>query len=213
MEERQHSLVSPFVLLANLGILQVTTGSHKAVNLSRESLDMVGDLQVGLEGFDVLGRLILGSKHGHRDIHLLGIVGVNHSRVALHSRLEELVVLARGQAGDLSTPAVAENGPGLETATTGGELVGFGDNVRDLGEGVWRGGLRLEEVTKLLLVVVGLRRIPRDVRRAALEEIGHKHSVFLFVRSGQDIGTLDGLVEEAEDIYRATVSVSVAAGR
>lgn len=133
VEERQHSLVSPLVLLADLRILQVTARSHPAVNLRGEGFDMVGNLQVGFEGFHILGGLILGGKHGHRDVHLFGVVGVNHSWVALHSSLEELVLFARGQASDLTTPAVAEDGPGLETAAAGGELVRFGHDVRDLG--------------------------------------------------------------------------------
>lgn len=66
-----------------------------------------------------------------------------------------------------------------------------------------RGGLVLEEVAEELLVLVSGGRVPRDIGGLALEEIGHEHAVFLLVRVGQDIGTLDGLVEEAEDVWTA----------
>jgi hypothetical protein len=49
-------------------------------------------------------------------------------------------------------------------------------------------------------VLVGSRRVPGDIGRATLEEVGYEHAVLLLVRRGQDIGALDGLVEEAEDI-------------
>jgi hypothetical protein len=49
-------------------------------------------------------------------------------------------------------------------------------------------------------VFIGGRWVPRDISRVALEEIRHEDAVFLFVRGGQDIGTLDGLIEETKDI-------------
>ena len=201
VEERQHSLVSSLILLLNLRIIQVRTSSHPAVDLRRESLNVVRHLQVGLESLDIIRDLILRSKHSHGDIHLLSIVGVDHSGVALNSRLEGLVVLARGQAGNLSSPAVAEDGP-LEATAAGGELVGFGDDARDPGERVGRSGLGLEEVAEILLVLVGCRRVPGNVGWAAFEEVGHEDSVFLFVGGCEDVGALDCLVEEAEDVYR-----------
>jgi tetrahydromethanopterin S-methyltransferase subunit G len=49
-------------------------------------------------------------------------------------------------------------------------------------------------------VLVSGRRVPRDIGGLALEEVGHEHAVFLLIRVGQDVGTLNGLVEETEDV-------------
>lgn len=49
-------------------------------------------------------------------------------------------------------------------------------------------------------MLLGGRGIPRDVGGAALEEVGNEHAVFLVGRRSEDVGTLDGLVEEAEDV-------------
>lgn len=48
---------------------------------------------------------------------------------------------------------------------------------------------------------IGGGGIPRDVCGVPLEEIRHEHAIFLLIRGGQDIGTLDGLVKEPEDIW------------
>jgi hypothetical protein len=49
-------------------------------------------------------------------------------------------------------------------------------------------------------VFFGLRREPADVCGLALEEIGHEDTVFLLARGSEDIGTLNCLREEAEDV-------------
>lgn len=200
MEKVKHSLVATLILLNHLRILQVRTSGHPAVNLSRESFHVVRNSQVGLEGTDIVGGLILGGQAGKRHVDGLGIVGVNHCGVALCSSLEDLVVGSSRESSDLSTPAEAQNGPGLES-TAGRGLVGFLDDVGDLGEGLGRGGLVLEEVAELLLVVIGGWGVPGDVGGATLEEVGNEDTVFLVVGSGEDIGALDGLVEESKDVY------------
>lgn len=198
VEEVENGLVAPLVLLAHFVILQVRTSGHPAVDLGREGLDMVGSLEVSFEGFDILRGLVLGGQQGHGDVDGLGVVGVDHGGVALDGGLEGLVFLAGGEGSDLSTPAMAEDGP-LEAAI-GGQLVGLTHDIGDAGESVGGAGLGLEEVAELLLVVVGLRGEPRDVGGLALEEVGHKDAVFLLVGGGQDVGALDGLIEEAEDV-------------
>lgn len=198
VEEVENGLVAPLVLLTHFVVLQVRTSGHPAVDLGRESLDVVGGLEIGLEGFDILRGLVLRGQQGHGDVDGLGVVGVDHGGVALDGGLEGLVVLAGGERRDLSTPAVAEDGP-LEAAI-GGQLVGLTHDIGDAGEGVRGSSLGLEEVAELLLVVVGLRREPGDVGGLALEEVRHENAVFLLVGGGQDVGTLDGLVEEAEDV-------------
>lgn len=167
---------------------------------------MIGDLQVSLEGIDVVGGLILGCQTREGHVDGLGVIGVDHGRVALRGGLEELVVSASGEGGDLAAPAEAQDGPGLE-ASPGGGLVGRVDNAGDLREGLGWGSLSLEEVAELLLVFVGGRRIPRDIGGATLEEVGYEDAVVLSVGSGQDVGSLDGLVEESEDIYSRVLAI------
>ena len=208
VEEFQSSLVSPLVLLANFSILEVRTGCHPTVDLSGESLNVVGNRQVGAEILDILGVLILGSEHGHGDGDRLRIIRGEHSGVALHGGFEDLVVLARGQGGDLSTPAVAQDRPGLELAV-GGKLVGFRYNAWDLRKSAWGSGLGLEEVAELLLVVIVLGREPGDVGGLAFEKVGHEDPVLLLIGSGKDVGTLDGLVEETEDVCRRFLAICV----
>jgi hypothetical protein len=50
-------------------------------------------------------------------------------------------------------------------------------------------------------VVVGLGREPGDVGGLALEEVGHEDAVFLLVGGGEDVGALEGLGEETEDVW------------
>jgi hypothetical protein len=50
-------------------------------------------------------------------------------------------------------------------------------------------------------VLVGLRRIPRNVGGLALEEVGHEDLVRVVgVGVSEDVGALERLVEEAEDV-------------
>lgn len=199
LEEAQRGPVSPLILLAHLLILEVGASSHPSVDLGGEGLNIVGLLQVGTECLDILGVLVLGGQHRHGDVDTLGIVRVEHRWVALHRRLEQLVVLTRRQGRDLASPAVTQDRPRLEAAASS-ELVGLGDNGGDLGQICGRSSLGLEEVTQLLLVVVGLRREPGDVGRLALKEVGDEDAVLLLARGGQDVGTLDGLGEETENV-------------
>lgn len=200
VEEVQQGLVSSLVLFHHLGVLQVATSCHPAVNLGGEGLDVVGDLQVGLESVDVVLRLVLGCQHCERHLDGLCIVGVDHCRVSLSTSLEEVVLTADRQRRDLSAPAVSQNGPRVKL-TTGRELVSLFDNSRNLGKGLGRGGLGAEEVAELFLVLIGGRGVPGDISGAALEEVGDDHAVFLLIRGSQDIGTLESLVEEAEDVF------------
>lgn len=205
VEEIEDGLVAALILLAHLRVLQVRTSSHPAVDLGRVGLDVVGGLQVVLEGLDIVWRLILGGQQSHGDVDLLGVIRVDHGGVALDGRLEGLVVLAGGQSGDLPSPAVAQDGP-LE-APPGSQLVGFRNHVGNLGERVRRGSLGLEEVAQLLLVLIGLRGEPGDVGGLTLKEVRDEDTVLLLVGGRQDVSTLDGLVEETEDVYGILLSL------
>jgi hypothetical protein len=68
-------------------------------------------------------------------------------------------------------------------------------------EGGWRHGLGGEEVAEFLALLLVVRRIPGDICGLALEEVGHDDAVGLVrVGGGEDVGSLEGLVEEAEDV-------------
>jgi hypothetical protein len=97
----------------------------------------------------------------------------------------------------LPTPAIPNNRPLLNPPTLPQLLHNFRDPRYRLG----RRSLVIKELTKLLLVFVRLRRVPRDVGRLALEEIRHEDLVRVVgVGVGEDVGALQRLVEEAEDI-------------
>lgn len=109
-------------------------------------------------------------------------------------------ILSQSQVGDFASPAESENAPRRISAASG-FLVGVCKNARDLGEGCWGSSLGLEEVAELRFVLIGLWRVPRDVGGFALEEVGDVDAVFpLFVSGSEDISSLEGLGEEAEDI-------------
>ena len=64
-----------------------------------------------------------------------------------------------------------------------------------------RRGLGLEELAQLLALLLVVRRVPADVGRRALEKVGYEDAVrVLLVAVGEDVGALDGLREEAEDV-------------
>lgn len=58
-----------------------------------------------------------------------------------------------------------------------------------------------KEVAQLLLLVVVGGRVPRVVRRLALEPVRDQHAVLLAAGRGEDVGALDGLGVEAEDVH------------
>lgn len=61
--------------------------------------------------------------------------------------------------------------------------------------------MSLEEVAEFLLVLIGGWGVPGDVGGASFEEVGDIDAVLLLVGGGQNVGTLDGLIEESEDVY------------
>lgn len=202
-QEIKRSAITALILLLHVLILKITPGRHPAVDLGRESLDIVIRLQPRVELGHIVGVLVLTRQQGHGDIDVLGVIRVQHGRVALHGRLECFVLGAGGENADLAAPAVAENAPGGEAAAGGGrgcEGVGFGDDAGNLGEGVRGRGFSLEEGAELLLVIVGLRGEPRDVGRLAFEEVGYEHTVLLRGGCGEDVGALQGLGEEAKNV-------------
>lgn len=109
----------------------------------------------------------------------------------------ELGVLLRGQVDDLSAPAEANDGPLLDALALA-ELINNLGNAWQCLRGCCS---RLEEFAKLLLLLLVVRRVPGDVRWAALKEVRHENLVLLLlVCIGENVGTLESLREEAKDV-------------
>ena len=66
----------------------------------------------------------------------------------------------------------------------------------------WRTGFGLEEVAEFLFVFGGGGWVPGDVGWFTFEEVGDVDAVFpVLVGCGEDVGSLEGLGEEAEDVF------------
>lgn len=75
------------------------------------------------------------------------------------------------------------------------------DDGLELFDGFGGCGTGLKKVSQFLAFVVGVRRVPGNVCWVALKPVGHEDLVLLvLVRGGEDIGTLESLREEAEDV-------------
>lgn len=81
-QEVQHNLVPPPVLLLDLGVLEVRPGGHPPVDLVREGLDVLGDLEAGVEALHGLGVLVLGGEEAEGDLDLGAVGRVDHGGVA-----------------------------------------------------------------------------------------------------------------------------------
>jgi hypothetical protein len=197
VEEGEGDLVPSLVFLEDGRVGQVCARGHPAVDLVREGLDVLRYLEVGLVLLDVVRRLVLGRQNAHGDLDLLRVGRVQHGRMALDRGLE-LGLLACDERGYLATPAVAQDTPAADVWIA---LRRFLDDFLDLWQVQGGSGLGLEEVAELLSLFAGVRWIPGNVGRLALEEVGHEDLVLVFfVRMGEDISALDCLGEEAENI-------------
>lgn len=80
-KEAQKSLVAALILLLDSIVAQVGTGSHPAVNLIFEDLNVLRYLECVLELLDILGGLVAGSQQGNGDVDALGVGRIDHGRV------------------------------------------------------------------------------------------------------------------------------------
>jgi hypothetical protein len=97
----------------------------------------------------------------------------------------------------LSAPAKANDSPLLDASALTKLLHNFGDAWQSLG----RCSLSLEKLAELLALLLVVWWVPRDVGGLSFEEIWHEDLVLvIFVRVGQDISSLESLVEEAKDV-------------
>ena len=187
VEEGEGDLVAPFVLPLDPGVVQVRPRRHPAVDLVGEGLDVLGDLEICLVFLDVIGRLVLGREHAHGDLNFLGVSGVQHGRVDLDGGLE-LGWLARDQRDELSAPAVAHDAPDGDVGVAFGRFL---HDVLDLGQVQFRPGSGFEEVAELLALLFRVGWVPCEVGGLALEEVRHIDLVLVFfVRVCKDVGAL-----------------------
>jgi hypothetical protein len=172
------------------------------MDLVWEPLHHIRRLDTFLPLLDVFFRLLARREHDVWDRDARCVVAGDHGGVACCCDFEGCVGLG-GEVYDLfglcqnekkgvslssrckitclSTPTKPNNRPLLNTLT----LPQLLHNLRNARQRLWRRGLRVEELAQLLLVLVGLRRVPRDIGGLALEEIGHEDLVrVVFVRVG-----------------------------
>jgi len=166
------------------------------MDLVREPLNDVGNLETLLPLLNLRLVLIFARKHSKWNGDIRCIPSRNHSWMGCR-RNTEWRSLRGAQIHNLAAPAKSENSPLLNSLL----LAQLLDDLLYAREGLGGCGLVLEESAELLLVLIGLGRIPADVRRLALEEIGHEDLVLaVLVGGSEDVGALDGLGEKAEDV-------------
>lgn len=182
---------------------------HKSVDLIWEPFDNVLHLQILLVRIDVLLLLALRWQESNRYGNIRCIVRVDHCRMHGSCGLE-------GRAGggaevdNLSSPAKANNAPSLDLGVDG---LDFAKDLWDPAYGLGRCSSGREEIAKLLALFLVFRWIPRDVGRVAFEPVRHKYLILaVLVGMGKDVGTLQSLIPEAEDIEDIQDTVSGAGG-
>lgn len=140
--------------------------------------------------------LILAGEHGVGDDDAFGIIAGDHGRVCCSSHLKQ-GSLETAQIDNFPTPTEANDAPALDAPCLLQLIDDFGDAL----EGLWGCSGRLEELAKLgaFLVIVG--RVPRDIGRLAIEEIGNEDLVrMVLIRVGEDVGALERLRKEPKDV-------------
>lgn len=89
-----------------MGVVEVCAGSHPAMDLVLEDLDVLGYLEVVFELLDLLFRLLSRGEQHSRNRETLGIGGIDHGRVDLGSDREGVGVSLDTKGNDLAAPAV-----------------------------------------------------------------------------------------------------------
>ena len=197
MEEVQDPLIALLVCLLNLRIGQITSGSHEAVDLIRECLNMLGDLQCLLVLLDFVRGLITRRNNSEGDLDVLAIVGVDHGWMYHRSSAED-IRRSCSHNDDFTTPAVTKEGPFLDGWVFGLSVLDQLGNTFDFVRG---GALGLEEVAQFFFLIVVAGWIPGDVSGFVAEPIGYEDLVLVFfIRVGEDVRALDGLRPETEDV-------------
>lgn len=105
-KEAEQRLVAALILRLDTLVAEVRAGSHPAMNLVVESLNVLGDREGLLKLLDVLGGLVARSQHHEWDVDAVGVGGVDHGRVDRGSCVEDVGAALGGQRNGLATPAV-----------------------------------------------------------------------------------------------------------
>jgi len=75
------------------------------------------------------------------------------------------------------------------------------DHLQDLLDVLWGRSRPAQEGCNVLLLLVGVRRIVAARKRLPMEKVGHEDLVLMGrVGVSEDVGALDGLRAEAEDV-------------
>lgn len=199
MEELERKRIASLILRFHPVLRKVGTGTHEPVQLVLEPLDVVRHLEALLILLHALRRLALRRKQHGGDSDARAILGIDPSRRRLHRGPEQPRLVARDHARHLAAPAVAHDAPGLDARV---HLLRRPQNARQLR--LVEGPLRvLEPLGDDGLLLVGGGRVPLHARRLPVEEVRHEDLVRLLrVSRCQDVGALEDLREEAEDVIR-----------
>lgn len=105
-KELEESLVSTLILGLDAVVAEVRAGSHPAVDLVVEALDVLGHGQGVLKLLDVVGGLIARGEHHEGHLDGRGVGGVHHGRVDRGGGAEGVGGAVDGQGNGLAAPAV-----------------------------------------------------------------------------------------------------------
>ena len=212
IEEVEQCFVANLIVFADILVGEITTkvrlvtncgmflrepiipSTHETVHLVIKPFDQVLLLHLLLPRGNVVLALILAGQHRNRHSSAFRVVWIHHGRMSRRTNLEGSTGLSR-ERHDLAAPAESENAPLLNRLVLGHlleQLQGLGDALDGLR---WR-PRSLEKLAQLFALLLRVWRVPRDVGRFALEPVGHEDFVFL----AEDIGALEGLREEPEDV-------------
>lgn len=197
VEEVSQALVDVLEVLEVTLVTQVSPSSGPTVVAVRVVLvhAVLGErllLHRSLESIDVLLRLVLRGEVGNGNGQLLGISGVDHSRVNLSNR-SELGTFTTGDHAHLSTPAEPDQTELGSTVLL--ELVSDGFEI---GLACAKVAGFAEELLESLLLLIGVGWVEGLGERFAAEKVGHDDA--RLGGFGEEIGTLLGSVVEAKDV-------------
>ncbi len=99
---------------------------------------------------------------------------------------------------NLAAPAHSQTTPFLDARVLFANRL---DHLQDLLDVLWGRSRPAQEGCNVLLLLVGVRRIVAARKRLPMEKVGHEDLVLMGrVGVSEDVGALDGLRAEAEDV-------------
>lgn len=214
----QH-LITTLILLLDLFILEVASSGHPSVDLVAKGLNVVLHTQRLPKLLDRIRVFVAGCEHAEGNLDALGVGRVDHCGVNFGDGGEGGAGLS-GQGDDLShkishprsktkdrntteashlpAPAHAQTAPLLDPRRL---LLNLPQQPGHLLRRIRRARGAREEISNLLLLLVRVGREVAVREGFAEEEVGHEDLVLVAgVGVGEDVGALDGLGGEAEDV-------------